>query len=126
MSIPEELDQILDSFRNQDIAPPHDPVNKNQKRRRTSMSNFRITARHPGMGTIAFIVPSSDPKTAFGVWKNIVFSPRQWSIVSNEPTDGGPAALQPVQALAEYHAYDCACELCSELRREEEWNENRL
>ena len=28
--IPEELDQILDSFRKQDIAPPHDPVNNEE------------------------------------------------------------------------------------------------
>ena len=87
------------------------------------MSNYKITARHPGMGTIAFIVPSTDPKTAFGVWRNIVFSPRQWSIISNEPTDGGPE-LQSIEVPAERHAYDCACEFCSELRREEAWNEN--
>lgn len=50
------------------------------------MSNFKITARHPGIGTVAFVIESTDTKAAFGLWRNIVFSPRQWSIVSNEPT----------------------------------------
>jgi hypothetical protein len=80
------------------------------------MSNYQIVARHPALGEIHFTVTAAaDSKAAFAKWKNIVFSPRQWSIVSNEPLDGGVAEPPPVQVSTGPHESDCSCDTCFEL-----------
>jgi hypothetical protein len=50
-------------------------------------SNFIIEANHLGYGTVMFVIPASDARDAFRMWKQIVASPRQWIVKRNE-TDG--------------------------------------
>jgi len=48
---------------------------------------FEITAHHLGFGVVTFTVEAESDKAAFTKWKQIVFSPRQWIVKSNRPTD---------------------------------------
>lgn len=48
------------------------------------MSKYAIVARHPGLGEVTFTLEAADAKGAFARWKNVVFTPRQWTILRNE------------------------------------------
>jgi hypothetical protein len=47
------------------------------------MSKFELTATHPAFGTVVFGVEAEDDKKAFSIWKQIVYSSRQWVVKSN-------------------------------------------
>jgi hypothetical protein len=46
---------------------------------------YAITGRHPGLGTITFVIEAADKRLAFSTWKNVVVNCRQWIITSNDP-----------------------------------------
>ena len=56
---------------------------------------FLITAKHAALGAVLFILEAPDKKQAFANFKSIVYSHRQWSVISNEPTDA-PAVQDTV------------------------------
>jgi hypothetical protein len=47
------------------------------------MSNYEIVATHPAFGEVRFVVAAEDSHKAFALWKQIVFSSRQWIVKSN-------------------------------------------
>jgi hypothetical protein len=56
-------------------------------------TNHAIEATHPAFGTVTFTIPAEDSKQAFSLWKQIVFSSRQWMVKRNET---GRASAVPV------------------------------
>ena len=58
----------------------------NQKRftqKEQTMKN-KITAKHAGLGEVEFIIEAESREAAFAKFKQIVYSIRQWVVVSNE------------------------------------------
>jgi hypothetical protein len=46
-------------------------------------TKIEITATHPAFGEVAFTIPAEDAKQAFALWKQIVYSSRQWVVRKN-------------------------------------------
>jgi len=67
-------------------------------------TNHTVVATHPAYGEVVFIIPANDAKHAFSLWKQIVFSSRQWVVKRNE-SDGSRAAVMP-EAGTHAHDYD--------------------
>jgi hypothetical protein len=63
-------------------------------------SNHTIEATHPAYGTVTFTIPAEDAKQAFSLWKQIVFSSRQWMVKRNE-TGAAAAGRVPHKAILE-------------------------
>lgn len=57
------------------------------------MKSHTIEATHPAFGTVTFTIPAQDAKQAFSLWKQIVFSSRQWMVKRNE-TDSASAVRE--------------------------------
>jgi hypothetical protein len=48
------------------------------------MSNkVEIVAQHPAFGTVTFLIDAEDGTKAFSLWKQIIYSSRQWIVKSN-------------------------------------------
>lgn len=54
-----------------------------------------ITATHPHFGAVTFAIEASDAKAAFQIWKQIVFSSRQWVVRKNTGHDQIPPVAAP-------------------------------
>ena len=55
---------------------------------------FKLTAKHAGLGVNVFIVEANDLKAAFSKFKSIVFSHKQWTVTSNEEIRAGGVSPQ--------------------------------
>jgi hypothetical protein len=55
----------------------------------TGAKQFKLTAKHAGLGVNVFIVEADGPKAAFSKFKSIVFSHKQWTVTSNEEIRAG-------------------------------------
>jgi hypothetical protein len=51
------------------------------------MSKAEIVATHPAFGEVTFVIEAEDTVKAFSIWKQIVFSSRQWVVKSNTVAD---------------------------------------
>jgi hypothetical protein len=60
---------------------------------------FKLTAKHAGLGINVFIVEADGPKAAFSKFKSIVFSHKQWTVTSNEEIRS--REVSPVSGLQE-------------------------
>jgi len=50
-------------------------------------AKYLITATHQAFGTVDFRLDAADAKDAFAQFKQIVFNPRQWIVLSNVAAD---------------------------------------
>ena len=69
------------------------------------MNSFKITAKHPAFGVVDFTIAADDSKAAFGKWKNMMFSSRQWTVSDNQMVEG-------VSAVSTQHRIGCNCIDC--------------
>lgn len=46
-------------------------------------TKIEITATHPAFGEVTFVIRADDGKQAFTLWKQIVYSSRQWVVQKN-------------------------------------------
>jgi hypothetical protein len=53
------------------------------KVRRIPMSKHEVVATHPAFGEVVFLIEAEDAAKAFSIWKQIVYSSRQWIVKSN-------------------------------------------
>jgi len=62
---------------------------------------IKITANHQALGTVDFVVQATDAKSAFELWKQIVFSARQWRVLNNYgPAPGEDRDLALVDSIS--------------------------
>jgi len=57
------------------------------------MNSFKIVAKHPVYGVVAFTLDADDEKAAFFLWKRVVGNHRQWNLRQNTQIAGTTLTL---------------------------------